>query len=126
MPCYFIYNNIKVSPFKPFAEAPIPGFRVLAWDSWTIGTLLDLGEDAGFIKLGHHKVHGQLWLADDLTHLDLLEGFCGVDNGITVPDKIPVTVPINELEKEELTANTFVMAGLKRSYNIIRDGKWKF
>lgn len=127
MEVYFIVGNLKANPFKLNTFPPIPGFRMLSWDSWTYGTLWDLGEDAGYSLIGKDKVYGQLWIPEDYNQLTMLESFCGVDTGLTEPVDITVTFPVEDkLSTEELPAVTYALSKLSTEYNIVSDGKWRF
>lgn len=121
---YFIYNNLKVSPFLGY-DAPFPGFTNLTWDheSYTFGTLFDIGKDAGFSKIGLSKVYGQLWVAKDTTKIKELEDFLGVPR-LNYPTDVEVTVQINELESSKLKVTTFALEKIVPSYQIVEDGKW--
>lgn len=126
MEAYFIYNNIKAHPFKFNTGAPIPGFRVLSWDSWTYGTLWDIGEDAAYTVIGNGKVFGQVWIPDDYKNLHMLESFCRVDEGLTEPVEISVQIPVDGLDVEILPATTYALSQINQAYQIVQDGKWKF
>lgn len=126
MEAYFIYNNIKAHPFKINTGAPIPGFRVLSWDSWTYGTLWDIGEDAAYTSIGNGKVFGQLWIPENYSNLHMLESFCRVDEGLTEAVEIKVAVPVDQLEVEEIPAVTYALSKVDLKYKIVQDGKWKF
>lgn len=125
MEAYFIYNNLKAHPFKINTEPAIPGFRVLSWDSWTYGTLWDIGKDAAYTRIGTGKVFGQLWIPEDYKNLSLLEGFCGIDTGLTEEVKVKVEFPIG-IDIEEISAVTYSLAKIQSEYKIIHDGKWRF
>ena len=123
--CYFIYNNLKVSPFL-LQDSPLPGFRVLTWEheSWTNGTLWDLGKDAGFSIIGKDKVYGQLWVAEDLNRIEDINSFFGVKSGLTIPTEIDVSILIDNLITESIPAITFALESIKPTYKIVSDGKW--
>jgi hypothetical protein len=122
MELYFIYNNLKVSPFLPY-DAPPVGFDLLTYDneSWTYGTLWDCGRDAGLTVIGKGEVYGQLWVAEDMTRVKELEDLYGVCRGLTRTTRIPVKV---QFEEEPIKATTFVLEKIIPSYTIIQDGKW--
>ena len=126
MEAYFVYNNIKAHPLKFNTGATIPGFRVLSWNSWTYGTLWDIGQDAAYTVVGNGKVFGQLWIPEDYSNLHMLESFCRVDEGLTEPVEIDVAVPVGGVEVEKLSAITYALSEVNTAYKIIQDGKWKF
>lgn len=123
--CYFIFNNLKVSPFL-LSDAPFPGFELLTHDneSWTFGTLWDIGLDAGYTKIGLGKVFGQVWVAKDLYQTRELVEFTGVKSGLTRPEAIQVQIQVDELTKQTIKATTFVLSKLSPDYKIVSDGKW--
>ena len=127
MKTYFIYNNLKVNTLFP-NDTPIPGFNLVAWDTeaWTYGTLLDLGDDASFTPIGHTKVSGQLWYADNTKAIKELEYFAGVKSGFVREIEVPVIVECNEdLIKEEISAITFALNEINSTkYEIVDNGKW--
>ena len=125
MSCYFIYNNLKVNPFL-LGDRPLPGFELIAWDSWTMGTLWDIGEDAGYTVIGKDKVHGQLWKVEDYKELPLLGRCCGINLGLSEEININLNVPIDELLTESLSAVTFALKSISNDYSIVSDGKWRF
>jgi hypothetical protein len=121
MKTYFVYGNLKVNPFI-LNDTPLPGFEILSWDheSWTEGTLLDLGNDAGFTPIGHHKVYGQIWIAKSFEYLRFMEESFGVHSGISSPEKIVV-----KLEPDTtLEAITYRLTNIPSDSKIIKDGKW--
>lgn len=126
--CYFVYNNLKVHPFL-MGDAPLPGFELISWDNYTYtdGTLWKLDfEDAGYTKIGIHKVHGQLWKTEDTSKIDFLEECFGVHKGLTSPIEIEVTVELGDLDKPKLKATTFALEKINPGYEIIKEGKWRF
>ena len=122
MELYFIYNNLKVSPFLPY-DTPLPGFNLLTYDneSWTYGTLWDCGVDSGLTVIGNGEVYGQLWVAENLSMVKELEYLYGVHKGITKPTKVPVNI---QFEPEVVKATTFTLEKIIPSYTIVQDGKW--
>ena len=125
MPAYFVFNNLKVNPFV-LGDNPLPGFDLVAWDAWTVGTLLDIGEDAGFSRLGKTEIHGQLWKLSDPREVYTLEEYVGKLSGLVDEIKIPVIVSIDEYLTEKLTATTFSIARIKPEYKILHTGRWRF
>lgn len=127
MRTYFVYSNLKVSPFIN-GDAPIPGFELLTWDheSSVPGTLWDLGHDAGLTKIGKGVVYGQLWVAENTEKIRLLEEYMGVYSGLTEPNQVDVkvTTPDGEIQ-EIIKAVTFHLTNIKNSYKIVEDGKWQ-
>jgi len=124
MSCVFIYNNIKVSPFLP-GDAPFPGFDLITFDreSYTFGTLWDIGLDAGYTKIGLGVVYGQLWKATEKTALEELREIIGVTSGLTEEVEVPVTVELDN-ERTEIKALTFSLTKIQKHYMIIDDGYW--
>lgn len=57
----FVYDNLKVT-LNP-GDAPYSGFEILAGESQcsVIGTLYDLGYNAGFFSSGNTQIRGQVW-----------------------------------------------------------------
>ena len=98
----------------------------MSWDAWTYGTLWDVGQDAAYTCIGTGKVFGQIWLPDDYKNLSLLEGFCGIDTGLTEVVEIKVSVPIGQTEIEEISAVTYGLSRISPEYKIVQDGKWRF
>ena len=122
MRAYFVYNNLKVNTFFLPHDGPIPGFELLAWDSeaFTIGTLLDIGDDAGFTPLGKTRVHGQIWVAHNTDCIKELERFSGIESGFTEIVRVPVSIfPDSQME-----ALTFRLTNIPKEYKIVDDGKW--
>lgn len=121
MRTYFVYNNLKVNPFV-LHDSPVPGFELLSWDheSWTEGTLLDIGGDAGFTPIGHHRVYGQIWIAHSFEHVDFIEQAFGCSSGISSPEKIKVKVEPDSI----IEAITYRLTKIPSDSKIIEDGKW--
>ena len=127
MRTYFIYNNLKVSPFI-FGDAPIPGFELLTWDneSSIFGTLWDIGIDAGVTKIGKGLVYGQLWLAEDTNKIETLEEYMGVKSGLREPSPVDVQIQTKDGEIQEvIKAITFHLTKIRDYYKIVEDGKWQ-
>lgn len=126
MRSYFIYNNLKVS--MHIHDAPVPGFSVLGYENQasTIGTLWDIGHDAGFSLIGKTEVKGQLWLADDVDAIALLEEYAGVRSGFNEPIKIKVKLKVEDVPPiyETVEAITYRLTSLKNYYKIVNDGWW--
>ena len=125
MSCYFIYNNLKVHPFI-LGDGPLPGFELISWDSWTIGTLWNIGEDAGYTRIGKDKVYGQLWKVEDYKELPFLEQCCGLESGRNEIIEVDLVVPIDDLINDNISASTFALKNISNDYTIISDGKWRF
>ena len=127
MPCYFVYDNLKANPFALYDE-PLPGFEVLSWNSWTTGTMWDIGNDAGFTTIGHHQVYGQVWKLVDPSQnvLHKIRDYSGAYTGLREEVDVRVVVPIDDLIKEELQATTFALSKIANDYEIIREGRWRF
>lgn len=123
---YFVYNNLKVNTFI-LQDQPFPGLSVLTWEtqSYTKGTLLDIGVDSVFIPNGNYKVFGQLWTVEDLNKISEFEDFLGIHDGLKKIIEIPVTI---EYDKERLgqykaityTSNKLILSNFK----VVEDGKW--
>lgn len=121
MNTYFIYSNIKVNTLHP-NDGPFPGFKLVTYEneSWTMGTLIDIGVDAGFTNLGHHRVYGQLWRAEDPNRLYEFEDIIGIRSGFNELIKIPV-----EVESEGIIdALTYRIKNLPKPFEIIPSGRW--
>jgi gamma-glutamylcyclotransferase (GGCT)/AIG2-like uncharacterized protein YtfP len=125
MPAYFIYSNLKVNPFL-LGDRPLPGFELVAWDSWTLGTLWDIGEEAGYSIIGKTKVHGQLWRLEDNSNEELIKQCSGIFSGLNREINVEVVVPIDELVSENLMATTYALQEINTCYKIVSDGRWKF
>lgn len=125
MDCYFIYSNIKVNPFI-LQDQPYYGFSRLTWDteSWTYGTLWDIGVDAGYTKIGKGQVYGQLWTTEDHSKIRELESIFGVEKGLMEPTEVEVIVQPEPLLKEKIKAVTFQLTSILNEYKIVNDGKW--
>ena len=126
MRSYFIFNNLKVG--LHVADAPIPGFSVLGYEPQcsTVGTLWDIGTDAGFSVIGKTEVKGQLWLAEDVEAIKVLEEFVGLKSGLTEPTKIKVRLKVEDVPPifETLDATVYRLTSLKNYYKIVNDGWW--
>jgi hypothetical protein len=124
MRAVFIFNNLKVNTFT-LQDEPFPGFELLTWEheSYTHGTLWDIGFDAGYTPIGITKVHGQIWLANDVQQISELEYFLGVNSGLTEPIKSKICVQDN-FTVEKLDATVYKLREIKHAYNIVYDGKW--
>jgi hypothetical protein len=125
--CYFIYNNLKVNPFV-LQDRPVPGFKLIAWKSWTVGTLWELDDvqDVGFTTIGQTKVYGQVWRPEDNSQVSTVEQYFGMNQGLTLPVDIAIVVEIDDLVEETLKAKTFALSKISSTYEIIRDGRWRF
>lgn len=121
---YFIYGNLKVSPFF-LKDSPVPGFELVTWDhqSWVYGTLYDIGDDAGFTPIGKDKVHGQVWRTDSIYNVYDLAKYSGVYDGLTEEVDLKVKIEDEGLE-QILKATTFRLTEIKSEYNIVRGGHW--
>ena len=126
MELFYIYNNLKVHPFKPLSAPAILGFEVLIWEATTTGTLFDIGGNAGLITEGSYDIHGQVWKPENYDYYDFLVSFCGVDEDLTEIKKIKVKAIIDQHKKEDLEVFTFSLKQVKSNYNIIKTGKWLF
>jgi gamma-glutamylcyclotransferase (GGCT)/AIG2-like uncharacterized protein YtfP len=124
MRAFFIFNNLKVNTFN-LKDQPFPGFELLTWEheSYTNGTLWDIGFDAGYTPIGISKVHGQLWLAHDLNQISELEYFLGVDSGLTEPLTTKIFIQ-DEFGLDRIDATVYKLKQIKTAYNIVYDGKW--
>lgn len=123
---YFIYNNLKVNTLLP-GDSPFPGFELLTFDneSWTFGTLWNLGWDAGYSYLGKHQVKGQVWYVQNKDSISELEKYAGVKSGLMEP--INVEVKIEALDgtiQDTVQAVTFRLKELKPEYKIVDSGFW--
>ena len=124
MRAFFIFNNLKVNTFN-LKDEPFPGFELLTWDheSYTNGTLWDIGFDAGYTPIGISKVHGQVWLAHDINQITELEYFLGVNSGLTEPVKTKIFIQ-DTLGTEKIDATVYKLREIKSAYSIVYDGKW--
>lgn len=124
MRAFFIFNNLKVNTFN-LKDQPFPGFELLTWEheSYTNGTLWDIGFDAGYTPIGISKVHGQLWVAHDLNQISELEYFLGVDSGLTEPLTTKIFIQ-DEFGLDRIDATVYKLKQIKTAYNIVYDGKW--
>jgi len=124
MRAYFIFNNLKVNTFT-LQDQPFPGFELLTWEheSYTNGTLWDIGPDAGYTPIGITKVYGQLWLAHDVQQISELEYFLGAKSGLTEPVTTQIYVQDPHFV-EKIDAVVYRLCEIKSIYNIIPDGKW--
>lgn len=126
MSLFFIVSNLKVNTFI-LKDQAVPGFEVLCWKAWTLGTLWELDyKDAGLSIPGHSKVYGQVWksIETNTQSIKLLEKYSGVYNGLTKLNKLPVTL---ETENNvQIQATTFTLNSIKSEYKKIEDGKWRF
>jgi len=126
MSLYFIYNNLKVNSFV-LHDTPYPGFELLTWDmeSWTFGTLWDLGDDAGYSRIGKSDVKGQVWICKNKEKENELNKFFGVEIGLTEPVEINVNIKTNDnIVVEEVKAKTFALTKIQKEYTIVNDGYW--
>jgi hypothetical protein len=126
MSLYFIFNNLKVNSFI-LQDTTYPGFELLTWEkeSWTQGTLWDIGEDAGFTIIGKSNVSGQLWICRDVQKEKEIYNLFGVDSGISQPIDIEVKIKTQEdLVEETIKAKTFALTKILESYRIVNDGFW--
>lgn len=124
MRAFFIFNNLKVNTFT-LQDEPFPGFELLTWEheSYTHGTLWDIGFDAGYTPIGITKVHGQIWLAHDVQQISELEYFLGVSSGLTEPTKTKICVQDN-FTVDQIDATVYKLREIKHAYSIVYDGKW--
>ena len=125
MDCYFIYSNLKVNPFI-LQDQPYYGFSLLSWDneSWTPGTLWDIGVDAGYTRIGKGYVYGQVWILENPSKARDVEDFFGVGAGLMEPTEVEVSIQVEPTIIEKLKAITFQLTKIKNEYKIIDDGKW--
>ena len=124
MNAFFIFNNLKVNTFQ-LKDQPFPGFELLTWEheSYTEGTLWDIGFDAGYTPIGISKVHGQVWLSRDHQQISELEYFLGVHSGLTEPMKTKIYIQ-DTFGNEKITATIYKLREIKSIYSIVYDGKW--
>lgn len=124
MKAFFIFNNLKVNTFH-LKDEPFPGFELLTWEheSYTDGTLWDIGFDAGYTPIGITKVHGQVWLSHDHQQISELEYFLGVHSGLTEPMSTKIQIQDN-FGCERITATIYKLREIKSIYSIVYDGKW--
>jgi len=122
--CVFIFNNLKVSPFL-LGDAPPNGFELITYDneSYTPGTLWDIGVDAGMTRIGKGLVYGQLWKNIDSFGYNLLKDFVGINTGLNEEVIVPVTIDVDNI-KTTISAVTFSLTRIHDSYKIIEDGNW--
>ena len=125
MKSYFIYSNVKVNPYI-LNDIPIPGFELLLWEHevHTIGTLIDMGFDAGFTPVGNRKVSGQIWVLKDLKAENILESCVGAKSGITEPIEIDVQVNSNSGVVEKIKAKTYRIKEFKAIYKVCEFDTW--
>jgi len=125
MRAYFIFNNLKVSLHPN--DAPFPGFDMLGHEKQcsTLGTLWDIGGDAGYTVIGKTKVKGQLWIAENLDAIDELEFYIGAKKGLTEPTKVKVDFVYDDPPVHEtLDAIVYRLTEIKKNYRIVNDGWW--
>jgi len=124
MNAFFIFNNLKVNTFQ-LKDQPFPGFELLTWEheSYTEGTLWDIGFDAGYTPIGISKVHGQVWLSRDHQQISELEYFLGVHSGLTESMKTQIYIQ-DTFGNEKITATIYKLREIKSIYSIVYDGKW--
>jgi len=124
MQAFFIFNNLKVNTFN-LRDEPFPGFELLTWEheSYTNGTLWDIGFDAGYTPIGIHQVHGQVWLSHDIQRIAELEYFLGVESGLTQPVKTKIFVQA-DFGFDKIDATVYKLREIKSAYSIVYDGKW--
>lgn len=123
---YFIYNNLKVNPFI-LHDSAYPGFELLTWDkeSWTQGTLWDIGHDAGYSVIGNANVCGQLWICRDNSKESDVAKLFGVEIGISRPIEVKVKIkPNGDTQEDEVSAKTFALNNIEDSYIMIKNGFW--
>ena len=124
MQAFFIFNNLKVNTFN-LRDEPFPGFELLTWEheSYTPGTLWDIGFDAGYTPIGLGKVYGQLWLSHDTQQILELEYFLGAQSGLTEPLKTKIYIQ-DDFGVEKVDAIVYKLREIRNDYNIVYDGKW--
>lgn len=124
MRAVFIFNNLKVNTFN-LRDEPFPGFELLTWEheSFTNGTLWDIGNDAGYTPIGIAQVYGQIWLAHDLNQLNELEYFLGAKTGLTEPMKTECYIMCDGIA-EKIDVTVFRLREIRTIYSIVSDGKW--
>lgn len=124
MGAFFIFNNLKVNTFN-LKDEPFPGFELLTWEheSYTNGTLWDIGFDAGYTPIGISKVHGQIWLSHETQQISELEYFLGVHSGLTEPIKTKIFVQ-DVFGLDTIDATVYKLREIRSAYNIVHDGKW--
>lgn len=125
MNAFFIVGNLKVNPFL-LKDAPLPGFSVVAWDAYTVGSLwlLDSFDEVCFLQQGNVKVHGQIWKADKSDNITLLEKYSGKSDGLTDYTKVKLILPTES--DLQLNALAFNLINIKPEYKKLNEGKWRF
>jgi hypothetical protein len=88
----------------------------------------DIGNDAGFTLIGNDQVFGQLWKLEDTSQsvIHTLREYSGIESGLCEEIEIEVTVPLDELATHDLPATTFALSRIINTYEIIKDGRWRF
>ena len=124
MGAFFIFNNLKVNTFN-LRDQPFPGFDLLTWEheSYTDGTLWDIGFDAGYTPIGITKVCGQVWLSENTQQMSELEYFLGVHSGLTEPIKTKIFIQ-DSFGVEKIDATVYKLREIKNIYSIVYDGMW--
>lgn len=124
MDTFFIVGNLKVYPFI-LADAPVPGFTVLSWNAYTVGSLWllkDLNEVC-YRDEGNARVHGQVWRAHEEESIKLLEKYSGKEAGLTDYKKVIVDLPNEDCRIQTVA---FKLKEIKPDYEKLDCGKWRF
>jgi len=124
MDLIFVVNNLKVSPFLPY-DRPIPGCSLLTYEheSYSTGSLYDLGKDAGFFREPQKLVRGQLWTIDSEKILDDLSLFFGESSGLTKKCYHTIEISIDNVISK-VSAMTFELTKIPKTAKIINDSNW--
>lgn len=125
MNTFFIVGNLKVNPFI-LKDAPLPGFSVLAWDAYTVGSLWLINnlDEVCFLNEGNLKIHGQIWKAHEPSSIELLEQYSGKVAGLTDYTQVRLVLPTES--DLELNALAFRLSTIRPEYKKLNEGKWKF
>jgi gamma-glutamylcyclotransferase (GGCT)/AIG2-like uncharacterized protein YtfP len=108
-------------------DAPYPGFELVTYDneSFTYGTLWNIGKDSGMTRIGKGIVYGQLWRSTNNNSIEELIDFIDQRTGTLEKAIVTVEVKIQQYEiQTKIDAVTFFLTKIQKEYNIIDDGYW--
>jgi gamma-glutamylcyclotransferase (GGCT)/AIG2-like uncharacterized protein YtfP len=118
----FVYDNLKVT-IHP-GDAPYYGFEILAGEVQcsVIGTLYDLGQNAGYHQTGNTKVRGQIWTTNNSNLIQELKEFAYPKGNVCLAT-VHVTIT-EDNEKMVIPATTFALEKPPLSGKVVDSGYW--
>lgn len=118
----FVYDNLKVT-LNP-GDAPYYGFEILAGESQcsVVGTLYDMGHNAGFFPTGNTQVRGQIWTTYNSSLIQELKEFIDPKGNVRIATR-NVTIT-EENDKLVIPAMIFELQSAPHFSKVVHSGYW--